>query len=178
MSNAFLIVLAAALLAAPLALAHEPRGTPKNYCEPTSEWSVHEYGVLPLTRHNGGGVGCGSLGDGHAEYDFTGAGALILAESGTGLPSQGGSGSLYCYGTWADHAPYGPATVDDLVLGSGAAFDVAADTVDVAAVGNGCGDFQDDVLVSCIGTCTVPFPPGLDGAYRVYVQGTRGHAIW
>jgi hypothetical protein len=43
MDKTYLMVIAAALLAAPLAFAHSPAGTPKNYCEHPSEWDVHEY---------------------------------------------------------------------------------------------------------------------------------------
>ena len=45
MNKSFLIAIAAALMAAPLAFAHDPAGTPKNYCEPQSEWNVHDYGA-------------------------------------------------------------------------------------------------------------------------------------
>jgi hypothetical protein len=45
LNRAFLVCIASAFLTAPLALAHEPAGTPKNYCEPTAEWSLHDYGV-------------------------------------------------------------------------------------------------------------------------------------
>ena len=44
MNGTFLVTLAAALLVAPMALAHYPMGTPKYYCEPVSEWDVHDYG--------------------------------------------------------------------------------------------------------------------------------------
>ena len=44
MNKIQLIAVMAMLAAAPMVMAHEPRGTHKTYCEPTSEWNVHEYG--------------------------------------------------------------------------------------------------------------------------------------
>ena len=43
MNKSYLIAIAAARMAAPLAFAHSPAGTPKDYCEPSSEWNTHEY---------------------------------------------------------------------------------------------------------------------------------------
>jgi hypothetical protein len=43
MNKTYLIAIAAALMVAPLALAHDPAGTYKTYCEPAGEWDTHEY---------------------------------------------------------------------------------------------------------------------------------------
>lgn len=43
MSAVRLSLLALCILSLPLAFAHSPAGTPKNYCEPVEEWGVHEY---------------------------------------------------------------------------------------------------------------------------------------
>ena len=51
MNKTYLIAIAAALMAAPLVMAHDPNplatpdGTPKLYCEDRSEWNVHDYGA-------------------------------------------------------------------------------------------------------------------------------------
>ena len=46
------LALVALLVAAPLAFAHSPAGTPKNYCEDPSsgDWSVHDYAGLEDDR--------------------------------------------------------------------------------------------------------------------------------
>lgn len=39
-----------------------------------------------------------------------------------------------------------------------------------------CGDGNLDHLVRCVGSCAIPFPPGLDGSYSVFVEnGVAGH---
>lgn len=40
------LALLATLLLLPLSLAHNPAGTPKNYCEPEAEWQVHDYALV------------------------------------------------------------------------------------------------------------------------------------
>ena len=117
--------------------------------------------------------------DGHNEFAF--GGAWILVTTGAGVPSADptvGAGTAYCFGADGHHASYGPATVTDLVLGQTVAFSVYSDTVDLTGTGSGCGDFISDHSAICVGTCTVTFPPGIDGAYVVFVTGTAGHIIW
>lgn len=224
MKNTYMVAVAAALMAAPLVMAHNPAGTPKTYCEPQSEWNTHEYGapatgMLLQGYEDGNPDDCDASGtdyklvpvpgpcpegykdvgtviirepppavvyilcmkqgpldyDGHAEYAR--GGAWILAESGDGLPTSGGS--LNCFGDAAHHTYYGPVSVNDVALGAGATFTVAADTIDLSSGANGpCGDFESDVDSTCTGSCIVTFPPSIDGSYQVYVQGTQGHVIW
>jgi hypothetical protein len=118
--------------------------------------------------------------DGHAEV-ATG-GAWILVTTGNGEESADprvGAGTLYCFGSTGHHAPYGPVHVEDEALGSGATFTVASDTMDLVGNGRGCGDFESDNSIDCIGSCSaITFPEGLDGSYQVYVQGTTGRVIW
>lgn len=177
MNKRFLFSIVVALVVAPFAVAHEPRGTPKNYCEPGWETSVHEYGppatgVLIYGDEDGNLLadcsGMGIVGDWDGHTEFALGGARILA----------GWEALDCYGAEPHHDAYGPFTVDDLLLGYGATFTVASDTVDLLGGSAGpCGDFEEDMSTDCVGTCTVTFPPGLDGAYLIYVQGTQGHVI-
>jgi hypothetical protein len=142
---------------------------PKTWCESASEWAEHVYthSAALAPAHDGNLADCDGDGvpadfDGHADWSLGGA-FLQAAEPalGCGPAAQ------------APHHPlYGPIAVDDAVLGAGASFVVGADDIDL--VGGGCGDFQDDVSMSCVGACTVPFPPGLDGAYHVHVDGVGG----
>jgi hypothetical protein len=214
-----------AFATAPLVMAHDPAGTPKNYCEVGSaEWSVHDYapvasGVLIYGNEDGNlGGDCDNSGlgfepgtpcvgfedpadpltffvglcdsqldlpaadwDGHNEFAF--GGAWLLVNSGDGTYNAAGSGTIYCFGAEGHHSEFGPVSVVDAVLGAGATFTVAADSVDTVgsvdpSQASGCGDFESDNSVDCVGTCTwteITFPAGLDGAYVVYVQGTMGH---
>ena len=50
MNKTYILAIVAALVAAPLALAHNPAGTPKNYCEGSSEWFTHDYGPVASGR--------------------------------------------------------------------------------------------------------------------------------
>jgi hypothetical protein len=220
MAMKLLVTTALALAIAPLAFAHDPAGTPKNYCEPLGEWNVHDYGA-PATGalifgHEDGNLGGDCSGntvlnpggpcvyedpnspigsglglcdseidppladwDFHSEFAF--GGAWILVDSGNGEPSWDpgvGAGTLYCYGAEGHHAAFGPVSVTDFVLGAGATFSVYADTEDITMAGDGCGDFEEDNGTDCVGSCTLTFPPGLDGSYVVYVQGTSGHVVW
>jgi hypothetical protein len=43
MNRNLILLVAMAFAAAPFAVAHEPTGTPKNYCEDPAEWNVHDY---------------------------------------------------------------------------------------------------------------------------------------
>ena len=215
MNRTYLMAVAAALLAAPLAFAHSPAGTPKNYCEPEGdEWFEHEYGPPATGRllfgyedgnlagdcNPGFALGEPCVGferpgdplslyadlcghnppfadwDRHNEYAF--GGGWLLVYSGMNDPSDpNGPGTLYCYGAQGHHANYPVVTVEDLVLGQGATFTVASDYLDLTGSAGGCGDFYEE-SVTCVGSCAVPFPHGLDGAYRVYVhEGTAGHIM-
>ena len=182
MNAPYLALVAAALVAAPFALAHSPAGTP----DPSCEWGAgpHDYaspGTLGPRVDGAKGTYCNEpvfspTGDDHDEFAI--GGAWIVAASGDGRPSgdpNAPSGSLVCLGRWADHGPHGPFRVEDASGVRGIPFRVSADTVDLTGLGGGCGDFQDDVVADCVDACSVPFAPGLDGAYRVHVFGTAGH---
>lgn len=175
------LLLAAALVAAlPLADAHWAAGTPKG-CETPWEVDVHDYG--PSTGFyvgppvdGAGGMPCGRRvpGDGHAEYAQGGAYLLVSDPQ-----------AFDCYGHPAHH-PQSPitVTVEDVGLALflvGAPFTVAADRLNnVPAIDPNqidCGDgLADSGGIDCYEQCTiVGFPPGLDGAFPVYVSGTQGH---
>ena len=47
MRTAFVLSLSIAMLAAPFALAHEPAGTPKTYCEWGYDWRIHDWNQDP-----------------------------------------------------------------------------------------------------------------------------------
>ena len=86
MNKTYLIAIVAALVAAPLALAHEPKGTPKNYCEEqaSGEWLLHEYGPAAsgnvIQGYEDGNVG------GDCEPGF-GAGHTCIPEVPDCLPA-------------------------------------------------------------------------------------------
>jgi hypothetical protein len=173
------LLLASALLAVPLVTAHTSTlfpygGNPKDFAEGTTVWYTHDYTAWPLL----GPPVDGSGGDGHSEWALGGAHVLVDSGAGVATPYDVPAGSLYCYGEEGHHAPYGPVTVVDAIPGT--AFSVAVDTIDGTTPGSGCGDLEEDAILDCIGSCFIPFPPGLDGAYRVYVAppGTLGHVIW
>ena len=89
-----------------------------------------------------------------------------------------GAGTLACHGAEGHHSAYGTVTVHDLVFGATVEFTVSVDTHDASGLGAGCGDFEADQSVDCIGTCTLPIGPGLDGTYRVSVTGATGSIHW
>lgn len=162
------------------AQAHEPPGTVKGVCELEPEWQVHEY--APLASGEAATAlwdstleDCGNgypLIDYDAHSDFAVGGAWLLVTTGDEW-----TGSLGCYGEVGHHPAYGPVTVEDVALGQDVEFIVTADLLvnvtDEAAAW--CGDFEEDASVTCRWSCTVPFPPGPDGAYVVKVRGTQGH---
>jgi hypothetical protein len=183
---------ASLLLAAPLAYAHDPAGTPKNYCEDPSEWGVHDYappstGRLIFLGQDGNIAGdCDGDGivadfDGHLEFAF-GGGWLTAADVDPA-----------CNVETAHHPVFGPISVTDVVLGNTVVFRVASDTVNLVPptdpAAPDCGDFVADNVTNCVGSCTVTFPPGLDGTYPIFVGfvhqdapgeaavGTGGHII-
>lgn len=183
MSKLFLIGLGAVLMAAPLAGAHldGTMGYPKPYCE-ILDLDVHDYGPVATGRllsdftdgnlqDCDGDITTPADYDQHSEYARGGAWLLVTTGDGT-------YGSLACFGELGHHAAYGPFEVIDLVLGTGASIRVAADTMSIVPAPPGepaCGDLQADEAAECVGSCSVTFPPGIDGAYAVFVAGTVGH---
>ena len=198
--NKTAILVCVALLATPLAYAHigGTRGPPKPYCEDTPDWQVHDYGP-PATGTAIGGYSDGNVDDCDGDFnpndpwcvaeevarqdlngdgqvcekaDFDGhrewawGGAWLLADDG----DSNTYGATACYGEAPHHPYYGPIWVWDESVWNGVQFDVGADYTPVD-----CGDFIDDVSATCIGVCSVTFPPGRDGAYHVFVTGTSGH---
>jgi hypothetical protein len=175
----------ALLLAAPMAFAHDPPGTPRNYCEDPGEWGVHDYGppatgrLILLGSDSNVAGDCNGDGipadfDGHLEYAF--GGGWLTVNTVPDCNAEVG------------HHPATLITVDDVVLGETVAFRVAADTVNLVPPTDpnepDCGDFQTDVSMMCAGSCTPGFPPSIDGTYVVFVGdvgngsvGTLGHII-
>lgn len=184
-------LLAAALLAAPLAHAHVapfgPNGTPKPYCD-GADRDVHEYGApghreLPylLLLRDGNVMDCdGDLAprdfDGHSEWTL--GGAYLLAWDGD-IPLNG---SLGCFGEPAHHPVGGPVAVVDNVVATGVRFLVASDWMSLVS-DTWCGDGWADDVIECVDACAVPFGPGADGAYHVHVlaepdaPATAGHVV-
>ena len=171
-------LLALALLGIPLAHGHYgltgDGGVAKDYCEEFFvETYVHDYatGTGFLVSPGGDGaippcaVGDGTW-DGH--YEFAYGGAQLQA-----YPSV-------CTEAYADHSPGSTIFVRDSVLsplGSDVAFSVYADYLNNNPIQEGpnCGDGETDYGVDCVNHCAPAFPPGLDGAYTVYVSGFYGH---
>lgn len=116
-------------------------------------------------------VFCASPAGADGHHEFALGGALLLAED----PPAG-----RCWGEPAHHPPFGVVTVLDVEVPD-ASFTVAVDALDnVSPVGplfESCGDGEEDFALACVSSCSVPFPPGLDGAYRVHVAGVAGH-VW
>ena len=175
------LLLVALFAGAPLSGAHpDGVGGPKPSCEAAlDDLSVHEYGApstgfllllegdfsVPPCDHDDGSW------DGH--YEFAHGGARLLASE---------PGAAACFGTYADHVPGGIIRVEDAVLamaGADVVFSVYADTQnnDPFPREPDCGDFESDYGVDCVNQCAPGFPPGLDGSYVVYVQGTTGHVV-
>ena len=189
MNKTCLIAFAVALAVAPLAYGHSPDGTPKAFCEGSGDLLLHEYGppatgvllafFIDGANRTGTAADCGlpNGGDGHAEYAL--GGAWILVNTGLGVPSADptvGAGALYCFGAEGHHGNFVTVNaLDASPLGAGVEVTVAADTVDLTGVGEGCGDFESDESATGFGTVTANFPHGLDGTYQVYVTGTQGH---
>lgn len=178
--NKSILLMAAAFVAAPLAFAHNPAGTPKNYCEDPSEWYEHDYGPLSggqfsFVYYDGNLGDCdgdGTLYDADGHFEYAGGGAFFPVDTGDGV----NGGSLACFGTVGHHPAFGPFRIEDLVFGPTASYTVAADTYDATGLNPLCGDGFMDSVATCVFTCFVTFGPGLDGAYYVYIDGTAGHA--
>lgn len=148
-------VLILVLLPALLALA--PVHGHGVFCETTANWPVHHYAPpAPGSPFRLGPIDTCTGGDGHGE---TGLGGAWLAA---------GPGSLACYGEPAHHPAFGSITSWDDLLGAGATMEVGIDT------SPGCGDFLIDQSVLCIQTCHMPFAPGPDGVYHVFLTGGMG----
>lgn len=193
----FSATLAAALLLAPASLAHVDgglAGTPKPYCESVAGDSlVHEYGPVAIGRYafaptDGSLQTCpysspeNPFFDGH--YDFAYGGTFFVA----GDPFT----TFACGWPYPDHPEFPTVYALDNVLqgshdvaghevGFHTPFTVAADTLNNVPPTDpnvpNCGDFAVDIRISCVDSCTVPFPAGLDGTYQVLVWGTAGH-VW
>ncbi len=183
MNRLRLIGLGVVLVATPLAGAHldGTKGYPKPYCEIGVDTLVHDYGPVAsgelLSDFMDGNVqDCNAdlvFGDFDAHSEFARGGAWMLVVSG-----DGNYGTLACFGEEGHHPSYGPFVVDDLVLLDTATMRIAVDTVSLIPTPPGqpdCGDLQTDVEATCVGSCSVTFPPGIDGAYSVFVTGTVGH---
>lgn len=171
------ILAASLLLGLPLVLAHTDgqAGPPKEYCEDVAldTW-VHDYfggEYGPMVVQSDGAVGTcpyGQFADGHYEYALSGA--ALVADPVASAP---------CGWPTADHATYPLVSVVDDVLTplGGVVFVVAADAYDSTGLMT-CGDGIIDVAQTCVDACWVPFLPGLDGAYYVFVEnGTSGHVL-
>lgn len=161
-----------ALAAAPLGLAHEPVGTPKLHCEATAaDRAVHDYGpsvpgVLALR-------GDYALDDCDGDASFWQDGHLDFAFGGAELVASPW-GAQWCLGLVVDHAQHPTVTVVD-ESGEAIPFLVG---VERSYEFDFCGDGLDDAYQECLGSCTVAFEAGMDGAYRVYLLGgTRGHIV-
>lgn len=193
-----ILLAASALLVAfaSAAVGHEPIGTPKPYCEPASEWSVHDYGppaagFLLLGATDGNLADCDGDGDrvdfdGHAEHALGGA-FLLACEASCG-PGGQGAGSWACFGEPAHHDViywppfmYGPFAVFDAMAEGPAGFFIAVDEQGTeASLGDeACGDLEFDRTAWCSGfeACFVTFAPGRDGSYVVFV-GEPGPMSW
>ena len=226
------LAMAAALVAVPFALGHEPAGTPDRFC--TGPTNVHDYGA-PATRGYFGSLMDGNLEDcGHTSIpDVVGLclqdpppGSMCDECDGQELPpawcelmsadlpadwdgereyARGGAvlvsadpyGS-YCWQTTPHHAVTPTVYAEDVLLGRDVGILVMTDAARPSPAEDPCGDGiheecddedpaevpgvtcnPDDRSVEGTGHGTyVPFMPGDDGAYRVYVgPGTQGH-VW
>jgi len=186
MNIRWILLTAVSMMAAPAAFAlHAPVGAPRNWCESLADMQTHEYGapstgfVIFLGQDgniNGecdGDPNTSADYDGHIEFAF-GGGWLTAARSE-------GCNDVTTPPDTVDHSPNPTVTVEDYVLhavGATVAFSVYADTLNnvppVDPAEPNCGDFESDFGVDCTNSCTVGFPPGLDGTYQVYISGTTG----
>ena len=170
--------LALVLAAFPLADGHATPvgggGTAKDYCEvPFFDTASHDYatgtGFLVSPAGDGAIPPCpfdDGTWDGH--YEFAYGGAQLQAAASV------------CTEAYADHAQGSLIAVHDTIyspLGFDVTFSVYADTLNNNPIPEepNCGDFETDYGVDCVNACAPGFPPGMDGAYTVYVSGTYGH---
>lgn len=201
MNKTYLLIIAVALLAAPLTHAHDPAGTPKRYCEEEAEWKTHDYspplhgesisglfdGNLMLCDVNAFDPLCG-LGGRDADplpvaglrcdilYDghseFARGGAWILSCDDACGPNGTGAGALACFGEPAHHSSFPTIRVLDSSGLIGVEFHVITDSG-----GGPCGDFEGDSILRCYASCSASSYTGADGAFIVIVRGTLGHVI-
>lgn len=156
-------------------------GLPEDDCEePFVGTLVHPYGPATgrvLSPPRDGAVPPCAYGDGtwdgHLEFALGGA-WLLAAEPGASI----------CFGGYADHDAGTEIFVYDVAfwsVGSDVAFSVASDNLNnmppLDPNAPNCGDHESDFAADCVNRCTPGFPPGLDGSYQVYVQGTSGHVV-
>lgn len=181
LNKPLLLLLALVVSGVPASQAHVDGGiygAPKPYCENiTQDQNVHDYAVAGVSPSayfvlgfiDGNVDRCHPSApvtdsDGHSEYAF--GGAVLLADDAA-FPA---GGAMACYGEVAHH-PINPTIwVFDHIWPSNVLFMVGADTINsgIPSVPE-CGDGFDDVSTYCVDHCTVPFGPGLDGAYHVYM---------
>ena len=105
MNKTYIIAIAAALFAAPLAYAHtdgNPNGTPKTYCEGASEWHTHDYGP-PATGRLLWGFIDGNLED--CDGDFNAADPWCILEEIT-REDLNGDGKICEAADYDNHAEW------------------------------------------------------------------------
>lgn len=174
MRSAFLWAAAALLLAIPFSAGHASgplAGVPKTYCEDhLGDTNVHEYGPpllwLPPSLPRPPRAFDGSLGDcdgdgipgdpdGHAEYSASEV-RLASAYPWFGCPTE------------TPHHPVNPTVHATDATGAPVRFSVytagGAHPLFPCEESPVLQDWRD-----CFGSCYVPFPPGGDGLYRVYL---------
>ena len=191
MTRNHLLGLLLALVLLPAAYAHTDgsAGGSKLYCEDLAgDWHTHDYfsgtgfTLSPASDASVPPCAYDPTWDGH--YEFAYGGAYLLACEAFCVSPDGlvGAGASQCWDTYADHEQFPRVYVNDLQLsaiGLDVAFTIAVDwwnnVPPVDPTHPECGDLETDIAVDCVNDCQVPFPPGLDGAYLVYVQGTQGH---
>ena len=158
MDKTFMMAIAAAFLAAPLALAHEPAGTPDRFC--TGPANVHDYGPstgsIIITFWDGNAEECQDVPELQPFWPCTDPTVGTLAEDvcaqntpvdydreqeygiGGALLAAQEPASLDCWNTPAHH-PVNPVVyAEDLAFGSDVRIVVSADWSRDASWG--CGD--------------------------------------
>ena len=181
MRSPFSWTVLAALLLTPFSAGHASgplAGVPKTYCENhVGDTNVHEYGppllfhptLPPEERTFDGSVGdCNGDGipgdpDGHKEYS---ASETLFAA---------GPNALLCHGE-APHHPEFPTIHATDATGAPVGFLVYTLRTSLFFP---CDGAAFEGIVSCVGSCHVPFPPGFDGLYHVSVDlpSPAGH-VW
>lgn len=178
------LTLIALLAISAAALAHtdgRPNGTPKSYCENLKgDIRFHDYGPQVMTAGflisaqimDGNLDDCNGDGltldyDGHSEWGV--GGARLLADN-AGAPY---AGAMACYGETAHHGIFPQLWVFDETYPAFVMFAVGVDKINLVGpdptTGIDCGDQVDDAAIYCMDVCSVPFGPGIDGAYHIYV---------
>lgn len=125
--------LLAIVAAVPLTFAHSPAGTPKNYCEPVTEWNMHDFTVgrrnfLVFYGYDGNVVGDCNLDtvpgdfDGHQEWAY--GGGWLLASDNLQTPES--DGATVCFGAAPHHLIGATVNVAD-TTGAAIAFQIGID---------------------------------------------------